>query len=162
MADRNAENLGHSALNAFLYAEAGTDFNGSTVTMLSVLARMDKDPWEEAGRLARMPKTALPENLARLIGRTPLSSVSSADARARAARLVLLLPGPAGALQSPGIVAVDITTRQSYGPLILIFCALALGTSMSLLFTQQQAGSITAMTHQSPKQATPPSPQLSR
>jgi hypothetical protein len=35
------------ALNAFLYAEIGTEDKGCGVTILSVLVRLGKDPWAE-------------------------------------------------------------------------------------------------------------------
>lgn len=48
--------LQNSDLNPFLYAELGIELNGSTLTMLSVLARLNQDPWIEAARWARLPK----------------------------------------------------------------------------------------------------------
>jgi hypothetical protein len=50
--------LQHSALNTFLFAEVGTEHNGMTLTALSVIARLGKDPWEEARRLAGLPKAS--------------------------------------------------------------------------------------------------------
>jgi hypothetical protein len=49
--------LQNSDLNPFLYADVGTELNGSTLTMLSVLARLGKDPWVEAARCAALLQT---------------------------------------------------------------------------------------------------------
>ena len=38
----------------FLYAPIGADASGNPVTLLSALARLDMDPWEEAANLARL------------------------------------------------------------------------------------------------------------
>jgi hypothetical protein len=38
----------NSGLEPFLYAEVGTELNGSTLTVLSVFARLGEDPWGEA------------------------------------------------------------------------------------------------------------------
>ena len=44
MASTDAFTLKNSDLNAFLYADVGTEMNGSVLTMLSVLARLGQDP----------------------------------------------------------------------------------------------------------------------
>ena len=48
--------LEKSGLNTFLFAEVGTETNGSVLTVLSVLARLGRDPWEQAARWASLPK----------------------------------------------------------------------------------------------------------
>src|ERR1700731_341397 len=45
-----------SRYNQFLYAPICDEANGMQLSVLSALARMDVDPWEEATRLAAMPK----------------------------------------------------------------------------------------------------------
>jgi hypothetical protein len=39
----------------FLYAPLGEDRRGSSVTVLSMLARLGVDPWSEASELSRLP-----------------------------------------------------------------------------------------------------------
>ena len=41
--------------DAFLFAPIGEDTNGMPLTLLSVLARLGIDPWEEAADLAHLP-----------------------------------------------------------------------------------------------------------
>jgi hypothetical protein len=46
------------AFDPFLLESVGVEENGMTVSVLSTLARLGLDPWEEAGRLAVLPKKA--------------------------------------------------------------------------------------------------------
>ena len=45
-----------SRYNDFLFAPICEDADGMRLSVLSALARMDVDPWEEATKLAAMPK----------------------------------------------------------------------------------------------------------
>ncbi|MDF2117845.1 hypothetical protein PY365_19885 [Roseiarcaceae bacterium H3SJ34-1] len=49
---------GRSKFDDFLFAPVGEDRNGMIVSLLSALARLDIDPWEEAAELARLPTEA--------------------------------------------------------------------------------------------------------
>ncbi|HUW80105.1 MAG TPA: hypothetical protein VMV54_04310, partial [Acidocella sp.] len=42
--------------DGFLFAKVADESNGMQLSVLSALARMNVDPWEEATRLAAMPK----------------------------------------------------------------------------------------------------------
>lgn len=53
----------------FLYASVGEDQNGSIVTVLSTLARLDLDPWEEAAALAALGREAARLRLGLLLSR---------------------------------------------------------------------------------------------
>jgi hypothetical protein len=87
--------LANSGLDAFLRGEVGTELNGSTLTILSALARLGFDPWVEAARWARLPRAATIDRLAGLIAQMPLCPQSLGEARGTATRLALLLPGQA-------------------------------------------------------------------
>ena len=52
----------------FLYASVGDDNNGMPLTVLSALARVDVDPWEEASKLTRLPPGSAATQLASLLG----------------------------------------------------------------------------------------------
>lgn len=54
----NISALRDSSLNAFLFSDVGMEPNGNGLTILSLLARLGKDPWEEAAAWARKPKDA--------------------------------------------------------------------------------------------------------
>jgi hypothetical protein len=85
-----------SGLNAFLFAEVGIEQNGSTLTVLSTLARLGNDPWALAAEWAKMPNAASVDCLTKSILRMPLSGPAYVEARATATRLVLLLPRQSG------------------------------------------------------------------
>jgi hypothetical protein len=55
----------------FLYAPIGEENNGMLLSVLSALARLDVDPWDEASRLARLPRSAAIQFLTTLIGALP-------------------------------------------------------------------------------------------
>jgi hypothetical protein len=84
--------LQNSGLNPFLFADVGTESNGSTLTMLSVLARLGHDPWVEAARWAKLPKAIAVDCLINAIADTPLSDRTTSESHTVATRLVMLLP----------------------------------------------------------------------
>jgi len=93
MPNSDAFALKNSSLNPFLFADVGVEQNGSTLTVLSVLARLGLDPWVQAGAWARLPRTAMVDCLTNCITQMPLSPGALAGARATAERLVQLLSG---------------------------------------------------------------------
>lgn len=95
MSQSNAFALKNSGLNDFLFAEVGTEQNGSPLTVLSILARLGQDPWAEAARWAKLPKAARIDCLANSISQMPLSPQALKEARSTAAQLVLLMPSQA-------------------------------------------------------------------
>jgi hypothetical protein len=95
--------LRRSGLNEFLFAPVGTEANGMTLSLVSVFARLGNDPWLEAARLARLPKSEATESLARTIASMPTSTWPLPAATAIADRLIALLPmqfGEAGQIPS--------------------------------------------------------------
>jgi hypothetical protein len=97
MATSDAFAFKNSGLNAFLFAEVGQELNGSPLTILSVLARLGKDPWAEAAKWVGMPKSATIDRLTQSISQMPLCPEALTDARATASRLILLLPSQTSA-----------------------------------------------------------------
>ena len=95
--------LTNSGLSAFLFSSVGAEPNGSDLTILSMLARLEKDPWAVAAGWARAPKATVIEELAESIARTPLCRPASDCARQTASVLVSLLPERPGTVQArPG------------------------------------------------------------
>lgn len=134
MPSTDAYALQRSDLNEFLFADVGVEASGMTLSVLSVLARLDMDPWQEAGRLAKLPRTAAVEGLARSIAAMPARLWPLRDATAIAARLVTLLPGREGGLPIPPSVpapARSRTTRQWAVVLALLGTVIA-GLALSL------------------------------
>jgi hypothetical protein len=83
-----------SRFDRFLYAAVREDPDGTPLTVLSVLARLDIDPWKEAAKLAQLPGEAAARALAVLISALPKGSATLSDSETVAARLITLLPHP--------------------------------------------------------------------
>jgi hypothetical protein len=150
--------LQNSDLNPFLHADLGTESNGSTLTMLSVLARLDQDPWVEAARWAKLPKAVAVDRLVTIIDGIPLSPGTASGTRATVARLVLLLPAPDW---HPGVATASLpsqTVARAFGaspgvtalprwlPMAVLACALVVGIALNLTHTPTAGSASTEMT----------------
>ena len=62
------------------------------LSVLSALARLDVDPWQEAAQLARLPREAATQRLALLIAALPGWPSTHPDPGTIAGRLITLLP----------------------------------------------------------------------
>ncbi len=82
----------HSDLNDFLFATVGDEQNGMALNVISALTRLGIDPWEEAARLAALPKVRAAQALAVLIARLPVARPLPSDNLAISDQLVQLLP----------------------------------------------------------------------
>ncbi len=122
----------------FLYASIGEGRNGTVLSVLSALARLDVDPWQEAASLARMPRESATVRLTALIAALPDEPTMDIPAKTIAADLTALLP-TAGRLNAPSLNSVftagDPQRRQVRMALsalaILIFIVFALSASLS-------------------------------
>jgi len=83
----------------FLHATIGDD-NGMPLTVLSALARLDIDPWEEAAKLTRLTEKSAVVQLAALLGALRHGPLLCPDPAGIAAPLIALLP-PNGDYASP-------------------------------------------------------------
>jgi hypothetical protein len=122
MPQSDAFALKNSGLNAFLFAEVGTEQNGSPLTILSILARLGKDPWAQAAEWARMPQAKMIESLTQSITQMPLCPSALANAGATAGRLGLLLPRQGATTAQTTSLPVIGTKLPKWLPLA-IFCA---------------------------------------
>ncbi len=57
--------------DAFLFARIDDGSDATPLSVLSMLARLDIDPWEEAAKLARLPRAAAAGRLVEFIAATP-------------------------------------------------------------------------------------------
>jgi hypothetical protein len=85
-----------SEFDDFLFAPIGEDKNGIPVSVLSALARLDMDPWQEAAELDRLPGGAAAQTLAALIAALPNRPLADRDLGTTSVRLIALLPRQAG------------------------------------------------------------------
>jgi hypothetical protein len=140
MANVDCFALNSSQLNPFLFAEVGTEANGSGLTVLSLLARQGKDAWAEAADWIKLPRTDVIASLAHSIEAAPLAPVDLAAATATAARLVLLLPDraqPSSPAARQLSAAKLLGARPKFLPVPFIYIALALALASNLLFAHQ-------------------------
>jgi hypothetical protein len=82
----------------FLFARINDASEATPLSVLSMLARLDIDPWEEAAKLARLPQSAAAKRLVDLIVATPGASSAYINDSALSDRLIKLLPSPAAAV----------------------------------------------------------------
>ena len=85
----------------FLFAPVGVDASGMPLTLLSLLARLGIDPWEEAAELAHLSREPAMLRLTSRLEAMPNGPASAADTVNIATRLIALLhraPLPKAAL----------------------------------------------------------------
>jgi hypothetical protein len=95
----------------FLFSSIGEEENGMSLTLLSALARLGVDPWEEAARLAALPKSTALGSLVALLGRLPAGQSGVADRTPIARRLVALLPAPEATPEGAAHRRADLRRR---------------------------------------------------
>jgi hypothetical protein len=116
-------------LNNFLFAAVGEERNGIPLSMMSALAQLELDPWEEAGRLSALAKQEAIERLTGLILRLPGFRRPSSEAQQIAAELVDALPkhsddgGPAKNPRRPA--PRNIASGKAFWLLCLAVAAIA-------------------------------------
>jgi hypothetical protein len=81
-----------SEFDDFLFAPVGEERNGMLLSVLSALARLDIDPWQEAAKLADLPGETATQRLTSLIAALPDEPSAHRDPLRIATRLIALLP----------------------------------------------------------------------
>jgi hypothetical protein len=109
----------------FLFARINADSEATPVSMLSVLARLGLDPWEEAAKLARLPRASAVQRLVSLIGAIPSAYP---DPGTVSNRLIRLLPSPPG---------LTVPRRPKFGFSGVLSTRLAVGITLALIFIIQ-------------------------
>ena len=134
MVNRRSDTSLTSRYDEFLFASICEDANGMRLSVVSALARMNIDPWEEATRLAAMPRGSAERTLVSTLGVVSDRSWDPSEAESIAARLVGLLP-PA---QQSGRMATAATDTAGIGGQRIFYWMMLLALAMSLL-SQQHA-----------------------
>ena len=80
--------------DGFLFAPVCEDPNGLQLSVLSALARIGRDPWREAARLAAMPRANAEMSLVSSLDLAAANGWDPEQAHMISARLVSLLPRP--------------------------------------------------------------------
>ena len=119
-----------SEFNQFLYAPIAEEHSGMLLSVLSALARLNLDPWDEAARLARLPRATATSYLTTLIAALPEGPAARTDAGALAERLIALLPrrlaSNAPPPAPPGGSVFSLNRRPLIGPLAVYLLLMVL------------------------------------
>jgi hypothetical protein len=140
--------LKNSGLNDFLFAEVGSEMNGSPLTILSVLGRLGKDPWVEAARLDRLPKSSTIDDLASSISKMPLCPQALMDARSTAARLILLLPSHVQSISIRASLPVGKSAVSAWVPFAAFLAIIAFGIAFQMIAPATSTGTVTPLVEQ--------------
>jgi hypothetical protein len=122
-----------SRYNHFLFAPICEEANGMRLSVLSALARMDVDPWEEATRLAAMPKAIAERTLVSTLDQVLGKSCQRSETDVIAARLVQLLPQRGEGATVAQTETARVGTQQAYW-----FVWLGFALAISLLSPRHQ------------------------
>ncbi|MDR3514369.1 MAG: hypothetical protein P4M00_01020 [Azospirillaceae bacterium] len=111
----------------FLFSSVGTERNGMILSVVSALARLDLDPWQEAAKLAALPPESAIRRLGTLFAALPDGALVSRDTVKVATALVARLPHQVySALQSSETLLTGGRITWSRGLMYLIFLVLVL------------------------------------
>lgn len=117
-----------SDYDAFLFAEVGEDRTGAAVSVLSVLARLDLEPWTEARELSRLGREDAQVRLTTHFEAITDIPALALESEGRAAKLVSLLPkrvpfriskSPEAGTGNFPILSISWTTMALIGVLVL-------------------------------------------
>jgi hypothetical protein len=100
----------------FLFSPVGEGATGMPLTVLSVLARLDLDPWAEAADLVRLPLESATQRLASLLAQPQVGFTPHDDAVITATRLVKLLQDPPRKRARPSATATATALRDAVMP----------------------------------------------
>jgi hypothetical protein len=133
---RSTSSLGLE-FNAFLFAAIDEDSSEAPLSVVSALARLDLDPWQEAAELTRLPRETAIQRLGALLTKVPGGPPAHSDSQTIALRLIALLPRPdVPTIGSPwpgarlgASARVDLTMVMMFFMLMSVFAMATLGLS---------------------------------
>lgn len=147
---RSAPNV-TSRYENFLFAPICDEPGGMRLSVLSALARMNVDPWEEAARLATLPTPDAQKTLVSTLNLFPGKRQRSAETELLAAQLIALLPKASEATTARATAITGSRAQRNSYWLVWLCFAIA----MSLLLPQQHATTTSAEDSGSTSNATP-------
>jgi hypothetical protein len=110
----------------FLYASVGEDRNGNVVTVLSTLARLGVDPWDEAADLSDLACADARNRLGALLSRFNDVPALVREHGSMTARLLELLPKTSGRETIQGAVMSAPAIASRMGPILTILMIILL------------------------------------
>ena len=123
----------------FVYADVAIEPNGMELSVLSALSRRGLDPWQEAQRLAQLPRLAAADGLAQILRTVPAVQALRLDVKVNAERLVALLPVRRAVTVGQFPSKLSATPVQVPRGLTLVMMAAIFGGMLVPLFMPKQA-----------------------
>jgi hypothetical protein len=123
----------------FVYADIAIEPNGMELSVLSALSRRGLDPWQEAQRLAQLPRLAAADGLAQILRAVPAVQSLRLDVKVTAERLVSLLPIRRAVTAGPFPSKLSATPVQIPRGFTLVMMAAMFGGMLVPLFMPKQA-----------------------
>ncbi len=111
---------GGTPFDGFLYADLGQDRAGNTVSVLSALARLGLDPWDEAADLSALSHDKARSRLEGLLARFYDVPGLGRDPGATIPRLVDLLPNASGPKAGQGRALTSTVKALRVGPILAV------------------------------------------
>ena len=151
-----------SEFDDFLFAPIAEESNGMMLSVISALARLDLDPWQEASNLAGLPgETATKRVASLLIAALPDGPSARRDPEAIAARLTALLPrraNPNIARRTTLLGADNVKKLRAGIAMYVVFMVFMLVAQLMMATRQPtaQVDSASAKTSGSTSQQLPP------
>ncbi len=130
---RAATSVLGSEFDEFLYSSLGEDKHGLLISVVSLLGRLNLDPWHEAASYAGLPPEKAAQKLASLIEALPDRPMQEGDPVMLATRLIRLLPhrsesrsppattGPAVTATMPAVIE-SVSPWRIVRAMLLAFC----------------------------------------
>jgi hypothetical protein len=113
-----------SEFDNFLFARIGEDQNGLTLSVVSLLARMNLDPWEQAGILATLPAQAAAKCLSRSLDSLTDPLLRQAIGETTVQRLLALLPRRMPAAVSEPLASLSAMVSPQPGARIRVIISI--------------------------------------
>jgi hypothetical protein len=117
-----------SEFDDFLFTPLGEDRNGLPLSVVSLFARMNMDPWQEAGKLAALSADAAAKRLTQSLDTLTDPALRPANPGETVLRLLALLPPHAATAVEAPLPAASAVTAPDPGARIrtILFIATAI------------------------------------
>ena len=147
-----------SEFNDFLFAPIAEDRHGMPLSVLSALARLGVDPWQEAAKLVGLPREAAIQQLTALIAQLPGGTPAHPGPATNVAGLIGLLQQCAGPTIAArrGLFGVG-AKPNSLAIVYVMFMIFALGTQW-IIASHESAGQGEAGRPEASATVSPPTP----
>jgi hypothetical protein len=131
-----------SEFDSFLFTALGEDRNGLPLSVVSLLARMNLDPWQEAGTLATLPAEAAARRLTVSLDSLTDPIMRQSISETKVLRLLALLPrrAPPTAPAPLGGAQTDAVRRPGTRLRIIIFITSAIVLVGAQIFVAHRNG----------------------